>query len=65
MAVQCIRSFFSQEQYKWVREYVLDSASDVSDLPTTDAAGSVAHYADNGEVVAYELAPAGSWVQIG
>ena len=65
MAIACIRSFFSQEQHKWVKDYVLDSSSDLANLPTTGiAAGSLAHFADNDALVAYEFAPAGSWVQI-
>ena len=64
MAVKCIRSFFSQEQYKWVKDFVMDSSSDVSSLPTDVAAGSLAHYADGGDLVAYELNPSGSWVPI-
>jgi len=67
MARCCIRSEWSGDQQRWIKEYVLDGASDVAALPalsTQAGAGSTAHYGEDGELVVYELAPGGSWVQI-
>ncbi len=64
MAIRCYKNRFDPEQGKWVKDYVLDGAGDVADLPAASrsvGAGSTAHYADDGSLVMYELGPAGTW----
>lgn len=64
MAIKCVKSRYEAEQGKWIKDYVLDGADDVENLPTNVGAGSMAHYGAENVLVAYELAPGGTWVRI-
>lgn len=64
MAISVYKNRFCPEQGRWIKDYIMDGSSDAANLPTLSnqvGAGSRAHYVADGEIVGYELAPAGTW----
>ena len=62
MAIKCIKSEWCTENADYVREFVLDSADDVANLPKC-CPGSTAIVATKGGAI-YIVNASGEWVEI-